>query len=193
MSKTKLIVGLGNPGNDYKYTRHNLGFLVVVEVAKKLNVSFQLSSFTNGLTAEVQKDEKNICLLMPLTYMNNSGVALKHFVIKNDIALDDILVVCDDLNLDFGQIRIRSKGSHGGHNGLNSVIDHLKSDRFPRLRLGIGQPSRGKDVIDFVLEKFNADEKKNLDEFIDQAAECCCHWLDEEIQKTMEKFNRKLN
>ncbi len=191
--ETKIIVGLGNPGNDYEYTRHNLGFLVVVALAKRLGVTFQLSSLTNGLTADIQKDGKNICLLMPLTYMNKSGIALKHYVQKNDIGLNDVLVICDDLNLEFQQLRIRSKGSDGGHNGLRSVIYHLGSDQFSRLRLGIGQPSRGKDVIDFVLEKFRLEERNNLEEFIGQAVDCCCYWLDHEMEKTMEKFNQKMN
>ncbi|MCK5081518.1 MAG: aminoacyl-tRNA hydrolase, partial [Candidatus Omnitrophica bacterium] len=111
----RLIVGLGNPGKDYEWTRHNLGFLVVRRLAEKLKLKFALSSLTNGMAAEGIFEEDDICLLAPLTYMNNSGVAISRLMSKKDLSTEDILVVCDDFHLDFEQVRLRAKGSDGGH------------------------------------------------------------------------------
>ncbi|MBU4333874.1 MAG: aminoacyl-tRNA hydrolase [Candidatus Omnitrophica bacterium] len=189
----KLIVGLGNPGKDYEYTRHNLGFLVVRHLAERLNVRLKLSSFTNGLMAEVKNTDHDVCLFMPLTYMNKSGGAIRQLVEKKEFLLAESLIVCDDLNLDFGQIRIRPKGSDGGHNGLDSVTQCLGTDEFPRLRMGISHPGNKVDVIDYVLEEFKKSETNNLEDFISKAADCCLIWLDEGIGKAMESFNGKIS
>ncbi|OGX09664.1 MAG: aminoacyl-tRNA hydrolase [Omnitrophica WOR_2 bacterium GWF2_38_59] len=187
----KLIVGLGNPGKDYEYTRHNLGFLVVKHLAERLNVGWKLSSFTNGLTAEGNYRGNGFCLFLPLTYMNKSGGAVKQIIETKEFLLDESLIVCDDLNLDFEQIRIRPKGSDGGHNGLDSIIQYLCTDEFPRLRMGIGHPGNKVDVVDYVLEEFSKSEKNNLEDFIGKSADCCLIWLDEGIGKAMERFNGK--
>ena len=189
MSQTRLIVGLGNPGKDYEDTRHNLGFLVVEHLVKKNNLRFRKSSFTNGLTAEGKVAGNDLCCLLPSTYMNNAGTAVKQAVLSKDLDHADILIVCDDLHLDFGQIRIRNKGSDGGHNGLASVIGHLGTQDFARLRLGIGTPPKGAESVDYVLGKWTAREEKQLDEFIDRATDCCGVWLQEGIHKAMDQFN----
>ena len=191
LSESRLIVGLGNPGKEYEYTRHNLGFLVARQLSERLKIDFELSSLTNGLTAEGQTGSCEVCLLMPLTYMNNSGVAVKQLLNSKKFDVKDILIVCDDLNLPFRETRIRKKGSDGGNNGLGSVIDHLKTDDFARLRMGIGQPPTKKDTVDYVLEEFKRSEEKHLDDFVDQAAECCLLWLKDGINKAMEKYNRR--
>ncbi|HBO97295.1 MAG TPA: aminoacyl-tRNA hydrolase, partial [Candidatus Omnitrophica bacterium] len=144
MSQARLIVGLGNPGRDYEYTRHNLGFLVVEHLAQKNNLRFRKSSFTNGLTAEGKVAGNDLCCLLPSTYMNNSGAAVKQAVLNKGLDQTDILIVCDDFHLDFGEIRIRSKGGDGGHNGLTSAIEHLGTQAFARVRLGIGSPAKGR-------------------------------------------------
>ena len=129
--------------------------------------------------------------------MNNSGRAVKPFVQQNEVAFENVLVVCDDLNLDFGQIRVRRRGSDGGHNGLSSIIEKLGSESFARLRLGIGpgpndaSSAKQKDVVDFVLEEFSADEKKVLDDFIQQAVDCCVAWVKDDIEKVMNQFNQR--
>ena len=187
----RLIVGLGNPGKDYEYTRHNLGFLVVQRLAEKLKLKFSLSSLTKGMVAEGIVKEDNICLLAPLTYMNNSGIAIKHLVSKKDLSPEDILVVCDDFHLDFQQIRVRAKGSDGGHNGLSSVIQHLGTEQFARLRMGIGYPPGKKDTVDYVLEEFKKAERSCLDSFIDEAVSCCFLWLQEGINAAMDQHNGK--
>ena len=187
----RLIVGLGNPGKDYEYTRHNLGFLVVQRLAGELKLKFALSSLTNGMTVEGMFEEDNICLLAPLTYMNNSGVAVSQLMSKKDLSPGDILVVCDDFHLDFEQIRLRAKGSDGGHNGLSSVIRHLDTEQFARLRMGIGYPPGKKDTVDYVLEEFKKKEKDRLDDFIDEAVSCCLRWLKEGINAAMDQHNRR--
>lgn len=186
-----MIVGLGNPGNDYEYTRHNLGFLVVRYLAQQLKFKFAISSLTNGLTAEGMHEEKEVFLLMPMTYMNNSGVAVEQVLNKKRLQPKDVLVVCDDFHLGFGQLRLRTKGSDGGHNGLSSVIEHLGTHQFARLRMGIGIPSRGKQSVDFVLEQFGKKEKKLLGTFVEEAAACCLAWLVDGAPKAMDKFNGK--
>lgn len=189
MSETRLIVGLGNPGKGYENTRHNLGFLVVEHLAKKNNLRFRKGSFTNGLVAEGKVAGNHLCCLLPSTYMNNSGMAVKQVVLNKNLDHADILVVCDDFHLEFGQVRVRNKGSDGGHNGLTSVIEHLGTQDFARLRLGIGTPLKGKESVDYVLGKWTAGEEKQLDEFIDRATDCCGVWLQEGIHKAMDQFN----
>ena len=191
MLESRLIVGLGNPGGDYKYTRHNLGFLAVQRLAELLKLKFTLSSLTNGVTAEGPFEDGTLCLLMPMTFMNNSGVAIRQIMDKKNVLPENILVVCDDYNLDFGQIRLRAKGSDGGHNGLSSVIQHLGTEEFARLRMGINQPPEGNNAVDYVLEKFTKKEKDHLDSFVDEAASCCLMWLREGIDATMDQHNRK--
>ncbi len=193
MSERRLIVGLGNPGKDYEYTRHNIGFLVVRRLAEKFNTKFSLSSLSNCLMAEIKGEDKKLYLALPLKYMNNSGVVIRKIVSKLDFDLKDILIVCDDFNLDFGQIRIRPKGSDGGHNGLESIIRLLVEEEFPRLRMGIDHPGSKEDVVDYVLEGFDKNEKNELEDFIRRAANCCLIWLDEGIKKAMESFNCKIS
>ncbi|MCK5260286.1 MAG: aminoacyl-tRNA hydrolase [Candidatus Omnitrophica bacterium] len=187
----RLIVGLGNPGKDYEWTRHNLGFLVVRRLAEKLKLKFALSSLTNGMAAEGIFEEDDICLLAPLTYMNNSGVAISRLMSKKDLSTEDILVVCDDFHLDFEQVRLRAKGSDGGHNGLSSVIEHLGTEQFARLRMGIDYPPGKKDTVDYVLEEFKKKEKDRLDGFIDEAVSCCLMWLKEGTNAAMDQHNRR--
>lgn len=193
MVEPKLIVGLGNPGDEYEYSRHNLGFLVVRQLAGKYGLSFKKNFTLKGLLAQGAADSilGTLYLLLPLTYVNNSGAAVKEIIQKKNIALHNILVVCDDVNLEFGQLRFRLQGSHGGHNGLNSVINHLKTKEFMRLRLGVGYPARKDDMVSFVLGEFNQQEKKQLDAFLSKAADGCALWLKEGIAKAMDQFNKK--
>jgi peptidyl-tRNA hydrolase, PTH1 family len=191
LTDLRLIVGLGNPGKDYEYTRHNLGFLVVEQLAARYQLKFKSSTWCKGLTAEGLIENKECCLLLPLTYMNNSGVAVKETVSRKEVSLIQTLVVADDFNLDFGQLRLREKGSAGGHNGLKSVIQYLASEEFARLRLGIGCPPNKKDITDYVLEKFRPQEKKELNSFIQDAVECGVAWVNGNSNQVMSQFNRK--
>lgn len=186
-----MIVGLGNPGEDYEYTRHNLGFLVIRRLVTELKFKLALSSFTNGLTAEGQYKGNDVCLLMPLTYMNNSGKAVKRALTARDIAPNDMLVITDDFNLDFCQMRLKTKGSDGGHNGLASIILCCETTEFPRLRMGIGQPKGNKPVVDFVLEKFTGPEMKELEAYVNEATACVLMWIEQGADRAMEFYNRK--
>lgn len=170
----RLIVGLGNPGPEYAHTRHNLGCMVVAHLAEKEGVQFR---FDRDLHAKVARAETLSCLLLlPMTYMNRSGIAvragLKHF----GITPQQCLVVCDDLDLPFGATRIRTEGSSGGHNGLKSIEFYLGTAAYCRLRLGIGRPPEGHDVAEYVLEKFSKDECALLPEFIDKAVAQISSW-----------------
>ena len=191
MSEYRLVVGLGNPGKKYERTRHNLGFLIVARIAKRNKLKFSRSLTLNAYVARGVVRGKNFYLLLPVTYMNHSGSAVKRIVRKKKIALENILIVNDDLNLPFGQLRLRSKGSDGGHNGLASVIQELATQDFSRLRVGIGAPARGEDPAEFVLSEFDAGEKKQLDRIVEEASQGCEIWLQEGTMKTMNQFNRR--
>ena len=191
MSDLYLIVGLGNPGIDYAKTRHNLGFLVVQYLVEKNGFCFKKSSFIKGVAAEGSIDGHKICFFLPMTFMNNSGTAVKQIALEKKVAPENILVISDDLNLCFGQLRLKSKGGHGGHNGLRSVIQNLETEKFARLRMGIDLPSGKKDITNYVLENFSKKECEALDIFICEAAECCLTWVKSGIHQTMERYNGK--
>lgn len=191
MGNTYLIVGLGNPGPEYTTTRHNLGFLVLEYIAKQQTVAFAKKLGKDGLLAQAQIDDKTVQLLLPMTFVNNSGVAVKRAVMEHQVDMDRLLLVCDDVDLPFGRVRLRSDGGDGGHNGLTSVISHLKTKKFARLRLGVGAPTPGQDMADYVLGEFSADEKKALKDFVAMAAECCLVWLKEGTHTAMNHFNRR--
>lgn len=184
----KLIVGLGNPGDKYKATRHNLGSLVVGQIAAKLKKRFKYSIFAKSKIAYFNQAGEQIALLLPLTYMNLSGKAVSYMIRKKHLALEGVLVVCDDVNLDFAKIRARASGSDGGHNGLKSIIENLKTERFPRLRIGIGQ-NKAKDFSKFVLEEFSSQEEKDLGKVIDEAVEAVFCWMNSGIKEVMNKYN----
>jgi len=184
----KLIVGLGNPDPQYEYTRHNLGFLVVRRLAKEHHWKFS-RSFKEAQSTTGKIGRQDVLLLLPLTYVNQSGLAVSLVVHKKDIPLEDILIVCDDLALGFGKMRLRPNGSDGGHKGLRSLKDELKTENFPRLRLGIGSPHKKEEAVDYVLGEFSEQEKKHLDDFILKAMDCCLSWLMEGVSRAMSRFN----
>lgn len=190
MADRRLIVGLGNPGKDYAYTRHNLGFLVLDKIIEQQGLKVKKDPAVNAYVATAVIEDVPCSLLMPQTFMNNSGPAVKAFVARHQISVTDILVVCDDFSLDFGQLRLRLKGSDGGHNGLGSIVAHLGSRDFARLRLGIGHPGQ-RSTVDYVLEKFTAAEKKQLGDFTGEAAQCTVAWVTQDIDKVMSQFNKR--
>ena len=193
MSETLLIVGLGNPGKDYTYTRHNLGFLVVQNLVQQEKLKLSESSAVKGVTAEGVMLGKKVVFLLPLTYVNNSGLAVKAIVAKKGIEAKNILTVVDDVNVDFGKMRLRPEGSAGGHNGLKSMIEHLGTREFARLRLGVGSPRHKEVMAEYVLREFTKDEKKHLGCFIQEASECCVAWVKDGMSNAMNQFNRRKN
>lgn len=186
----RLIVGLGNPGKIYADSRHNIGFLIVKSLARTYKVTLRRGIFTSSLTAKTRICGREVILATPLTFMNLSGNAVKALVRKYKISLDDLLVVCDDMDLDLGKLRIRSTGSCGGHNGLESVINSLGTDKFPRLRIGIGRPDPKIDASDYVLGDFSKKEKEEVENIQQEAIECCLIWIKEGTQMCMNIFNR---
>lgn len=164
-----LIVGLGNKGEEYLETRHNIGFKVLDKVMEKLNISFEPNRF--GMYAEHKYRGRVLCFLQPDTYMNLSGKAVKFWMQKHGIPIDNVLIITDDLNLPFGKIRVRFKGSNGGHNGLKSLEAELGSSVYPRMRIGIGNEfSKGKQV-DYVLGEWTNEELNYLNVLCDKAAD----------------------
>jgi len=187
----KLIVGLGNPGNIYANTRHNIGSSVVKALAKSHKIFFKKENSASSLNAKARLDGKNVILALPLTFMNLSGVALAGLVKKYKIDLDNLLVVCDDLDLEFGRLKLRPAGSSGGHKGLESIIEYLGSDGFSRLRIGIGRPVGYSDASDYVLSHFSKREKEQISRMINQASLCCESWVTNGIIETMNSFNKR--
>ncbi len=179
-----LIVGLGNPGTKYEKTRHNLGFLVLEELAKKWNVSFKRGWRLQGQLASGVVGEKKVHLLMPTTYMNLSGSAVVKAINYYKIELKDLLVVVDDVYVKFGTMRFRDEGSSGGHNGLKSIAGSIGTQKYARLRMGIG-PKEGKELSngaqmpleDYVLANFTASEMQELPQFVEQGASFAEKWL----------------
>jgi PTH1 family peptidyl-tRNA hydrolase len=176
-----LIVGLGNPGKQYEDTRHNIGFMVLDSFGVDFKEGF------NGLFATENISGKKVYFLKPFTFMNLSGQSVGAISKYFDIEIPNILVVHDDLDMDFGKIKFRKKGSSGGHNGIKSIISHLSSEDFPRLKMGIGK-AKG-NASKFVLNSFNSDEKKHLDDFIKLGKDAVSIYILEGLKVAMNKFN----
>jgi PTH1 family peptidyl-tRNA hydrolase len=185
----KLLVGLGNPGFKYRYTRHNIGYRVITKLAEELKVKFKRSYLLRSLISQTKLGVDIVILALPLTFMNTSGNAVGKIVKRKEIKSEDILVVCDDIDTDFGKIKIRPSGSNGGHQGLRSIIETLGNSDFARLKIGIGRPMRKEDVADYVLSNFSKDEESSLTEVITRAVACCYAWLKDGIVIAMNKFN----
>jgi PTH1 family peptidyl-tRNA hydrolase len=184
----KLVVGLGNPGRKYRDTRHNLGYVVAGQLARR-HAAGPLKNKFQGETVEASLEGQRALLLTPTTYMNQSGgsvLAARDFY---KIPNEDLLVVCDDLNLPPGRLRIRLGGSAGGQKGLEDIIRRLGSDEFPRLRIGIGSPPEGWDWADFVLSKFQPDEIPLIEQAVARAVEAVVVWAAEGIEACMNRFN----
>jgi len=186
----KLIVGLGNPGREYRETRHNVGFMVVDEIARRHGIDWASgpSQITETLIAKRFGDEP-VMVAKPLTYMNNSGDAVAGLVRYFDVNHDDLFVVVDEAALPFGRLRARARGSAGGHNGLKSIIERLGTTEFSRLRLGVGRGDGRRDLADHVLARFESGEQADLETFITRAADAAELFAAEGIAKVMNVFN----
>jgi len=185
----KLIVGLGNPGKRYERTRHNLGFLIVDYVAKQNEVAVK-RKLCSALVGESSDHGEKFLFVKPQTYMNRSGEPVKELLSRFHATADDVVVVYDDLDLPFGRIRLRPKGSAGGHRGVLSIMEELAGASFYRVRVGIGRPPQGVDPVDYVLQPFDAEESAALGGVISRAAEAVMSLLREGSQPAMERFNR---
>ncbi len=183
----KVVIGLGNPGLQYRETRHNIGFMVLDAFAKKENISVDKDRF-KGLIGEGNINGEKVILVKPQTFMNLSGETVSQVLHWYKITAEDIIVIYDDMSLAVGQLRLRSKGSAGGHNGIKSIIQHLNTESFTRMKVGIDRPMFG-DVTSFVLGKFNQEECKIIEQTINTATEALYTYLKEGISPAMNKFN----
>jgi PTH1 family peptidyl-tRNA hydrolase len=186
----KLIVGLGNPGREYRDTRHNVGFRVVEEIARRHQVGWAAGPSQIAETLVGKKfGAEPVMLAKPLTYMNLSGAAVAGLARYFDVAPEDLCIVVDEVALPFGKLRARARGSAGGHNGLKSIIERLGTTEFPRLRLGVGRGDGRRDLADHVLAKFERGEEAELDMFIARAADAAEMFAAEGISKVMNVYN----
>ncbi len=188
----KLIVGLGNPGSKYRESRHNIGFDVVAELARRHLTARPKAKF-NAEVAEVGIASCKCLLISPLTYMNLSGKSVSAAVGFYKTPAENVLVICDDLNLDVGRIRIRARGSAGGQNGIKDIIQRLGTSDFPRLRVGVGRPPPRWDAADYVLGKFGERERAVVDQGIKKAADAVEVWVGGGVQDAMNQFNANPN
>jgi len=186
----KLIIGLGNPGQRYINTRHNIGFRAIEELADRAGARLRKKFFLHAKEAYTTIAKERVVLIEPLTFMNLSGGCIARYIKKESAEPESILVICDDVNLPLGSVRIRSQGSSGGHNGLESIISNLKRSDFPRLRLGVGKTDTIYDLADYVLSDFRKEETEDLDEMIARSADACECWIRDGIDKAMNLFNK---
>ena len=188
-SKTKkfLVVGLGNIGEKYENTRHNIGFDIVDQIALKLNSTFGSAKY--GDVLKTKYSGKQIVLLKPNTFMNLSGKAVLYWLKKEKIDVSNLIIIVDDLNLDFGISRLRKSGTDGGHNGLKDIANSLNTTKFTRLRFGIGNNYKKEKQVDFVLSKWNSEESLKLKNHLDKNVEIILSSLKKGLEFTMNKYN----
>ncbi len=185
-----LIAGLGNPGSQYDMTRHNIGFEVIDYIASEYNTSIKKLKF-KGLYGEASIGGEKVLLLKPQTYMNLSGESIREFVAFFKIPIENVIIISDDINLEAGRLRIRTKGSAGGHNGLKSIIYQLNSEDFPRIRVGVDGALRERmELADFVLARFQKDEIPILEESIKRAKLAVEEIILRGVESAMNKYNR---
>lgn len=188
------MVGLGNPGLKYEFTRHNIGFRIVDSLAQDIEVEFKKVKSYYSLISRGMVNNHKVMLVKPQTFMNLSGKAVSKAVSYYKITIQDLLIVYDDLNLELGQIRIRKKGSAGGHKGIESIMQYLHSEEIPRLRIGIGSPlvNFNFDYVSYVLSNFNNEEKDKIGEVIQLSTDAIKTVIEDGFEKAMRKYNRKL-
>ncbi len=184
-----IVVGLGNPGNKYTYTRHNSGFLCLDMLSQKLNFRIDRLKF-KSLICDTKINGHRCIVMKPQTFMNNSGEAIRECANFYKIPAERVIVIYDDISLDVGKLRIRRKGTDGGHNGIKSLIYHLNSDQFPRIKLGCGKkPHPDYDLIDWVISEFKKDELKALEPALENACKALELMLDNQTEKAMNLYN----
>lgn len=185
-----MIVGLGNIGRDYEHTRHNIGFMVVDAYARKKGLEISKKE-QHGLTASFFENGQKVMLVKPATYMNNSGLCVSGLLDYYGVALEDLMVIYDDIDLTFGDIRIRKNGGPGTHNGMRSIISGLGSKDFARLRMGIGAPRQDQNLVHFVLGDFTKEEGPKVEETVKEAVRGIDLWLEDGVEAAMNQINRR--
>ena len=186
----KIIVGLGNPTSQYVGTRHNIGFAVIDELSKEYNIAVDTKKH-KALCGKGMIAGENVILAKPQTYMNLSGESVRALVDYYKVTNEDVIIVYDDISLDVGDIRIRQKGSAGGHNGIKNIIAHLNTQEFPRVKVGVGEKPKGQDLVNYVLGHFSKGEMEQIQSGIEMAAKSIAVMVEDGIQKAMNDFNGK--
>lgn len=187
----KIIVGLGNPGLQYVGTRHNVGFEVIDRLSEKLNIDMNQEKLKGVYGSGMLNGEK-VILVKPMTYMNNSGECVGDLVRFYKVDPTDVIVISDDINLSVGSLRIREKGSAGGHNGLKSIIYHLHSEEFIRVRIGVGMKRAGQNLANHVLSKVSKADEEAMAEALDSAANACIAIVEDSVSTAMNRYNKKV-
>ncbi len=183
----KIVVGLGNPGTKYAGTRHNIGYLVIDYLAASPRAGRFQTRF-QGQIADLMEGDAKVLLVKPETFMNLSGRCVREVLDFYQVAIDDLLVVCDDINLPLGKLRVRAKGSDGGQKGLRDIRNHLGTDVYARLRIGIDAPGQA-DAADYVLSRFRPSEKPVIDEAVQKAGEAVVYWIHHGVEASMNRYN----
>jgi len=185
----KLIVGLGNPGSKYEGTRHNVGFDVAELLVSRCDGRFKKPWLSPGHTATIRIGDTQAMVVKPTTYMNESGRAIAPLAKKKKIEAENILVIFDDVDLDCGKLRVRKKGGAGGHNGLKSLIQHLGTQDFPRVRIGVGPRPQGADLANFVLGTWPKSQRDTVEDVTQRSADAAEHFVQHGVDATMNQFN----
>lgn len=186
----KVIVGLGNPGRRYANTRHNVGFWVIDCLSDQWRIPVKKEKWKSEV-GEGQINGENVLLVKPQTYMNRSGESVQEICRFFQLDLDHLLVIYDDLDLPVGRIRLRAKGSSGGHNGMKSIFAHLKTEKIKRIKIGIGHPEGNADIADYVLSPFPKQELPFIEEAVERSAQAVEDWLRFDFQHAMNQYNQK--
>ena len=189
LMKKYLIVGLGNIGSKYENTRHNIGFKILDDIAVREDVVFESQKL--GAITKFRFKGRTFILLKPATFMNLSGKAVKYWLVKEKIPLENLLIICDDLNIPFGTIRLKSKGSAGGHNGLKDISDSLQTQNYSRFRFGVSDEFKKGNQVDYVLGEWNVEETDKLTERLEKSYELVKSFGTAGIGNTMSEFNGK--
>ena len=185
-----VIVGLGNPTSQYAATRHNIGFDVITRIADEYNISMDFKKH-KAICGKGYIEGEKVILAQPQTYMNLSGESVRELVDFYKISTDELIIIYDDISLDVGQLRIRTKGSAGGHNGIKSIIQHLGTQEFLRIKFGVGDKPKGWDLADYVLARFPNNEQETVRETMNNAAEACKIIITEGVDAAMNRYNKK--
>lgn len=186
-----IIVGLGNPTREYAGTRHNIGFDAITRIADDYNISLDMKKHKSICGKGMIAGEK-VILAQPQTYMNLSGEAVRELKDFYKVSNEEIIILYDDISLDVGQLRVRPKGSAGGHNGIKSIISHLGGEDFPRVKIGVGDKPKGWDLADYVLGRFQTEEQETVREALKRASEACVCIMTDGTDVAMNRFNKKL-
>lgn len=186
----KMIVGLGNPGSKYEKTKHNIGFMAIDNIVKNLDVTFTDDKNFKAQIGSTFINHEKVYFVKPTTFMNNSGIAVKALLTYYNIDITDLIVIYDDLDMEVSKLRLRSKGSAGGHNGIKSIIAHIGTQEFNRIKVGIGRPLKGMTVINHVMGQFNTEDNIAISLTLDRVVNTVKFYLQEnDFEKTMQKFN----